>query len=88
MRDVNVQQDKQRFRQNQEKLGSILSYEISKTLKYTASEIQTPLGTCTLNLADEQPVIGTILRAGLPFHQGFINFLISLTVLLSPLAAK
>ncbi|MFD2863144.1 uracil phosphoribosyltransferase [Mucilaginibacter antarcticus] len=74
MRDVNVQQDKQRFRQNQEKLGSILSYEISKTLKYTASEIQTPLGTCTLNLADEQPVIGTILRAGLPFHQGFINF--------------
>jgi uracil phosphoribosyltransferase len=74
MRDVNVQQDKQRFRHNQEKLGSILAYEISKTLTYTASEIQTPLGTCALNLPDEQPVLGTILRAGLPFHQGFINF--------------
>ncbi|MES2808423.1 MAG: uracil phosphoribosyltransferase [Bacteroidota bacterium] len=74
MRDINVQQDKQRFRQNQEKLGSILAYEISKTLKYTASEIQTPLGTCTLNLPDEQPVLATILRAGLPFHQGFVNF--------------
>jgi uracil phosphoribosyltransferase len=74
MRDLNVQQDKQRFRQNQEKLGAILAYEISKTLEYTASEIQTPLGTCTLNLPDEVPVIGTILRAGLPFQQGFINY--------------
>jgi uracil phosphoribosyltransferase len=74
MRDVNVQQDKQRFRQNQEKLGAILAYEIRKTLQYTASEIQTPLGTCTLNLPDSVPVIGTILRAGLPFHQGFINY--------------
>jgi uracil phosphoribosyltransferase len=74
MRDINVQQDKQRFRQNQAKLGSILAYEISKTLKYTTSEIQTPLGTCTLNLPDEQPVLGAILRAGLPFHQGFVNF--------------
>jgi uracil phosphoribosyltransferase len=74
MRDVNVQQDKQRFRQNQEKLGAILAYEISKTFKYTSSEIQTQLGTCTLNLPDSVPVIGTILRAGLPFHQGFINY--------------
>jgi uracil phosphoribosyltransferase len=74
MRDFSIQQDKQRFRHNQEKLGAILAYEISKTLKYTVSEIQTPLGTCALNLPDELPVIGTILRAGLPFHQGFINY--------------
>jgi uracil phosphoribosyltransferase len=74
MRDVNIQQDKQRFRQNQEKLGGILAYEISKTLKYAPEEIQTQLGTCTLNLPADVPVLGTILRAGLPFHQGFLNF--------------
>ncbi|MDB5155781.1 MAG: uracil phosphoribosyltransferase [Mucilaginibacter sp.] len=74
MRDVNVQQDKQRFRRNQEKLGEILAYEISKTFKYNAEEIQTPLGTCTLQLPVEAPVLGTILRAGLPFHQGFLNY--------------
>jgi uracil phosphoribosyltransferase len=74
MRDVNLQQDKQRFRRNQEKLGEILAYEISKTFKYTPEEIQTPLGTCTLNLAADVPVLGTILRAGLPFHQGVLNY--------------
>lgn len=74
MRDSNVQQDKQRFRRNQEKLGEILAYEISKSLKYKSEEIQTPLGTCSLNLQTETPVLGTILRAGLPFHQGFLNF--------------
>ncbi|MGY4535955.1 uracil phosphoribosyltransferase [Mucilaginibacter sp. UYNi724] len=74
LRDVNVQQDKYRFRKNQERLGEILAYEISKTLTYEAADVQTPLGTATINLATEQPVIATILRAGLPFHQGFINF--------------
>lgn len=74
MRDVDIQQNKQRFRRNQEKLGEILAYEISKTLKYTASEIQTPLGTCNINLPDNAPVLGTILRAGVPFHQGFMNY--------------
>ncbi|WP_214072051.1 uracil phosphoribosyltransferase [Mucilaginibacter sp. dw_454] len=74
MRDINVQQDKQRFRRNQEKLGEILAYEISKSFKYSPEEIQTPLGTCTLKLPAETPVLGTILRAGLPFHQGFLNF--------------
>jgi len=74
MRDVNVQQDKQRFRRNQEKLGEILAYEISKTFKYSPEEIQTPLGTCTLQLPVEAPVLGAILRAGLPFHQGFLNY--------------
>lgn len=74
LRDVNIQQDKYRFRKNQERLGEILAYEISKTLKYSATEVETPLGTANINLAIEQPVIATILRAGLPFHQGFINF--------------
>jgi uracil phosphoribosyltransferase len=74
LRDVSVQQDKARFRRNQEKLGEILAYEISKTLKYTEKEVQTPLGIANVNLPDDQPVLGTILRAGLPFHQGFMNF--------------
>lgn len=74
LRDVNIQQDRQRFRYNQERLGEILGYEISKTLKYTAKEVQTPLGIANVNLPDNQPVLGTILRAGLPFHQGFMRF--------------
>lgn len=74
LRDVNIQQDKYRFRKNQERLGEILAYEISKTLKYGTTEVETPLGTANVNLPVDQPVIATILRAGLPFHQGFINF--------------
>lgn len=73
MRDVNIQQDKARFRRNQEKLGAILAYEISKTLKYESKDVQTPLGTCEIQLPADQPVLATILRAGLPFHQGFMN---------------
>jgi uracil phosphoribosyltransferase len=74
LRDGAIQQDRARFRDNQEKLGQILAYEISKTLSYAEKEVQTPLGTATINLPDEQPVLGTILRAGLPFHQGFMRF--------------
>lgn len=74
LRDVNIQQDKYRFRKNQERLGEILAYEISKTLKYNTTGVETPLGTANINLPTDQPVIATILRAGLPFHQGFINF--------------
>jgi uracil phosphoribosyltransferase len=74
LRDVNTQQDKLRFKRNQERLGEILAYEISKKLKYTDTEVQTPLGIANINIPAEQPVIGTILRAGLPFQQGFLNF--------------
>ncbi|MDB5140675.1 MAG: uracil phosphoribosyltransferase [Mucilaginibacter sp.] len=74
LRDVAIQQDKARFRANQEKLGQILAYEISKTLSYTEKEVQTPLGIANVNLPQDQPVLGTILRAGLPFHQGFLNY--------------
>ena len=74
LRDVNIQQDKIRFRRNQEKLGGILAYEISKTLPYTEKEVQTPLGIANINMPAEQPVLCAILRAGLPFHQGFMHF--------------
>jgi len=74
LRDAEVQRDMARFRKNQEKIGEILAYEISKTFKYSVKEVQTPLGTCNVNIPDQQPVVGTILRAGLPFHQGFLNF--------------
>ena len=74
LRDADIQQDKARFRRNQEKLGGILAYEVSKTLGYTEKEVQTPLGTANINTLTEQPVLGTILRAGLPFHQGFMNY--------------
>lgn len=74
MRDATTQQDRLRFRKNQERMGEILAYEISKKLKYVSVEVQTPLGTATVEVPESYPVLGTILRAGLPFHQGFMNF--------------
>lgn len=74
LRDAVTQQDKLRFRKNQERLGEILAYEISKKLKYITVEVQTPLGIATIDVPETYPVLGTILRAGLPFHQGFMNF--------------
>jgi uracil phosphoribosyltransferase len=74
LRDAGIQLDKARFRRNQEKLGEILAYELSKTLKYEAVEVQTPLGIANINVPADKPVLGTILRAGLPFHQGFMNY--------------
>jgi uracil phosphoribosyltransferase len=74
LRDADIQQDKARFRYNQEKLGQILAYELSKTLSYETREVQTSLGTASISVPADQPVLGTILRAGLPFHQGFINY--------------
>lgn len=74
LRDAGTQLDRSRFRRNQERVGEILAYEISKKLKYVSTEVQTPLGTATVNVPETQPVLGVILRAGLPFHQGFLNF--------------
>jgi uracil phosphoribosyltransferase len=74
LRDAAIQQDRLRFRRNQERLGEILAYEISKKLKYVSTEVQTPLGIATVEVPETEPVLGTILRAGLPFHQGFLNF--------------
>jgi len=62
-----------RFRRNIERLGELMAYEISQTLTFAPKEIETPLGISTMNLLEEQPVIISILRAGLPFHQGFLN---------------
>lgn len=74
LRDAVTQQDRLRFRKNQERLGEILAYEISKKLKYVTVEVQTPLGIAAVDVPESYPVLGTILRAGLPFHQGFMNF--------------
>lgn len=74
IRDVNIQQDKMRFRRNIERIGEIMAYEISKKLHYAALQVETPLGTATTWVPDNQIVLATILRAGLPFHQGFLNY--------------
>ncbi len=73
MRDVNTQTDRMRFRRNMERLGEIFAYEISKTFAYEKQDVETPLGVAEVELAVEQPVIATILRAGLPLHQGLLN---------------
>ncbi len=74
LRDVNVQKDKMRFRKNLERLGEVIAYEISKTLKYKEIEVETPLGISRPSVPDQNIILATILRAGLPFHQGFLNY--------------
>ena len=73
LRDVNIQNYRARFRHNLERIGEVMAYEISRTLNYSAKDIQTPLGVAPTMLYDDQIVLGTIFRAGLPFHQGFLN---------------
>lgn len=74
IRDVNVQQDRMRFRRNLERIGEVAAYEISKTLPYIQKEVQTPMGTSVCNVQADQPVLATILRAGMPLHQGMLNY--------------
>ncbi|MEJ6736240.1 MAG: uracil phosphoribosyltransferase [Flavobacteriales bacterium] len=74
IRNVAVQNDRMRFRKNCERMGEIMAYEISKTFTYNAQDITTPLGTAQINLMNEQPVLSTILRAGLTLHQGLLNY--------------
>jgi uracil phosphoribosyltransferase len=74
IRDEELQKDRMRFRRNLERIGEIAAYEISKTLPFVEKEVQTPLGTATCKVMKDQPVITTILRAGLPLHQGLLNF--------------
>jgi len=73
IRDKDIQIDSMRFRMNMERMGSIFAYEISKTLAYNPGQIQTPLGIAEENLPDETPVIISLLRAGLPIHQGMLS---------------
>lgn len=74
LRDAQIQQDSMRFRKNMERLGEIFAYEISKTLDFVETEFETPLGTASVQVIENYPVLATILRAGLPLHQGLLNF--------------
>ena len=73
IRDAEIQKDRMRFRRNLERLGEIVGYEISKTLEYEQVEVTTQLGVKEMCVLKEQPVIATILRAGLPFHNGILS---------------
>ncbi len=74
LRDVDIQNDRMRFRRNLERIGEVIAFEISKTLPFEEKEVTTPLGTAACKVLKEQPVLATILRAGLPLHQGLLNF--------------
>jgi len=74
IRDINIQQDRLRFRRNLERIGEIAAYEISKRLPWTNADTQTPLGIHNSKVLEFQPVLATILRAGLPLHQGMLNY--------------
>lgn len=74
LRNVDIQHDMLRFRRNLERIGEIIAYEISKHLDYKTETIQTPLSPCQCRVIGEDVVLATIFRAGLPFHQGFLNF--------------
>src|ERR1051325_2614647 len=74
IRDVEIQKDRMRFRRNIERIGEIAAYEISKTLSWTKKEVITPLGIAMVPVMIEQPILATILRAGLSMHQGMLNY--------------
>jgi uracil phosphoribosyltransferase len=73
LRDENIQKNAMRFRKNMERLGEFFAYEISKTLEFERKETQTPLGLAKTAFMPQQPVLATILRAGIPLHQGLLN---------------
>ena len=74
VRSTKVQADSMRFRRNLERIGEIFAYEISKKMTYAEEEVTTPLGIATISRITEKPVLATILRAGLPLHQGLLNY--------------
>jgi uracil phosphoribosyltransferase len=74
IRSKSIQKDSMRFRRNMERMGEVFAYEISKRLHYAPKNITTPLGTAKMTLMKEQPVLATILRAGLPLHNGMLNY--------------
>ena len=74
LRDTERQSDRLRFRRNMERVGELLAYELSKTLTYTAQSIRTPLDTMTVRTLVKQPVLISVLRAGIPLHQGVLNY--------------
>jgi len=74
LRDAGIQSDRMRFRRNLERIGEIFAYEISKTFDYKTVSVTTPLGIADMQLAKEEPVLATIMRAGLPFQNGLLNY--------------
>ena len=74
LRDSEIQADRMRFRRNLERIGEAMAYEISKTLPWKEREVTTPMGMSTCQVLEQQPVLATILRAGLPMHQGMLNY--------------
>ncbi len=74
LRDIQIQEDRMRFRRNLEKIGEISAYEISKKLPWVEKEVTTPLGTSICKVLEKQPVLATILRAGLAMHTGLLNY--------------
>jgi len=74
MRDKKIQHDSMRFRRNMERVGEIFAYELSKEFNYVEKDITTPLGVTSMNVLNTKPVLATILRAGLPLHQGLLNY--------------
>lgn len=75
IRDIEVQADRLRFRRNMERIGEVFAYEISKYLSYEEQDVETPLGIAKCNLPSDRIVLATILRAGLPLHNGLLSFL-------------
>lgn len=73
LRDVAIQRDRMRFRRNIERIGECMAYEVSRTLSYTSKRVQTPLGVAEVETPDDHIVVGTVFRAGLPLHTGFLN---------------
>ncbi len=74
IRDKSVQLDSMRFRRNLERIGEVMAYEISKTLSYTTEQVETPLGVADVDTISDQVALATIMRAGVPFHNGFLNY--------------
>ncbi|MBO5234128.1 MAG: uracil phosphoribosyltransferase [Alistipes sp.] len=74
IRDKQIQKDSMRFRRNLERIGEVTAYEISKSLNYSMKVVETPLGEAEVQMISDKIVVATILRAGLPFHQGFLNY--------------
>ena len=74
LRDTQIQQDRMRFRRNLERIAEVIGYEISKTMTSTVKDVITPMGTAPSNVLTAQPVLATILRAGLPMHNGLLNY--------------
>ena len=73
IRDVDIQKDRLRFRRNIERIGEVMAIELSKELNYASTDVQTPLAKTTVEVISDQLVLATILRAGMPLHQGFLN---------------